>query len=93
MELSPSQQPNQFDLEYENGVGTILNNWIYYTYDIWPSHEIKKDVLLNFYQKPIYNYRLECQLEDGRDMASLTAITQENTIGVETSQKMFKSYL
>lgn len=60
MDQSPGEQPNLFDLENENGVGTILNNWLTYTYDVWPSHEIKKDVPLNFYQKPIYNYKLEC---------------------------------
>lgn len=32
-----------------------------YTYSVWPSSEIKKDIEMKFYQKPIYNYKIECE--------------------------------
>ena len=32
-----------------------------YTFSVWPGSQIKKDVPYKFYQKPIYNYKLECE--------------------------------
>lgn len=30
---------------------------------MWPSNEFKRKINLNFYSKPVYNYRLECDLD------------------------------
>ena len=32
-----------------------------YTYSFWPNDEIKNEIEMKFYQKPIYNYKLECE--------------------------------
>lgn len=32
-----------------------------YTYSLWPNSEIKHSIEMKFYQKPIFNYRLECE--------------------------------
>ena len=70
MSLSSTFTPTLFDLEFENGVGNVLDDLLHYSYSTWPSSDIKKDIPMNFYQQPIYNYKLECDIEPGRDMAS-----------------------
>ena len=45
---------------------------MHYTYSVYPSgKEVKSKIKMNFYQKPIYNYRLECELDPARSMNSL----------------------
>ena len=49
-----------------------LEKALHYTYSFWPSSEaIKKQVEMQFYQKPIYNYRLECELEPDKSLDTL----------------------
>ena len=59
-----------FDLELENGLINVMDDWNHYTYSFFPSSEIKKDIPMKFYQKPIYNYKLECDNEPGRDITT-----------------------
>ena len=49
-----------------------LEEHLHYTYSIFPSSEkVKSDVNLKFWQKPIYNYKLECELDPERSMENL----------------------
>ena len=52
----------EFELQKENGVLDRLEKESRsYTYSFWPSSAEKQDIELKFFQKPIYNYKLECQ--------------------------------
>ena len=64
MTPNPQIQLNEFDFEYENYVMNKLDEKLHYTYSVWPSNDFKKDVKLDFYQKPVNNYRLECDLDE-----------------------------
>lgn len=42
---------------------------------MWPSsYEVKSKVPMNFYEKPIYNYKLECHNDPQRNQESLTKL-------------------
>ena len=46
-----------------------LDNHLHYTYSIWPSSRfVKKNVEMKFYEKPVYNYKLECENDPKRNM-------------------------
>ena len=49
-----------------------LDHHKHYTYSVWPSsYAVKSKVDLKFYQRPIYNYRLECAADPERSMETL----------------------
>ena len=65
-------QTNEYDFHLENGLLYKLDNAEHYTYSIYPSSEVvKKEVLLNVYQRPIVNFKLECALREERNMQTI----------------------
>ena len=65
-------QTNEFDFQLENGLLYQLDRAFHYTYSIYPSSElVKKEVLLNVYQRPIVNFKLECALREERNMQTI----------------------
>ena len=91
MSLDPAFTPSLFDLELENGVGNILDDALHYSYSMWPSSDIKKDIPVYFYQQPIYNYKLTCDNEPERDIASaLQSIRDTKTL--KSYSDMFESF-
>ena len=91
MSQDPADTQTLFDLELENGVGNILDDALHYSYSMWPSSNIKKDIPMYFYQQPIYNYKLTCDNEPERDIASaLQAIRDTKTL--KSDFDMFASF-
>ena len=65
-------QTNEYDFQLENGLLYKLDHAEHYTYSIYPSSEVvKKEVLLNVYQRPIVNFKLECALREERNMQTI----------------------
>ena len=62
---------NEYDYQFENSVLNRLEESLHFTYSVWPSSEIKKNVPLNMYQRPIYNFKLECANDKARSMTSV----------------------
>ena len=60
----------EFELQEENGVVSMLDDMRHYTYSIFPSSRaVKTPIEMKFYEKPIYNYRLECETsQEGKTM-------------------------
>ena len=53
---------SEYDLQKENGVLDNLESLRSYSYSIWPtSVATKSQIEMKFYQKPIYNYKLQCE--------------------------------
>lgn len=48
----------------ESGVLNYLDQARDYTYSVWPGSHIKKDVKMKFFEKPVYNYRIECETSE-----------------------------
>ena len=91
MSQDPADTQTLFDLELENGVGSILDDALHYSYSMWPSSNIKKDIPMYFYQQPIYNYKLTCDNEPERDIASaLQSIRDTKTL--KSYSDMFESF-
>ena len=53
---------NEYDFQLENGVLNALESQRSYTYSFYPDSSVKKDIFMNFYQRPVYNWKLECEL-------------------------------
>ena len=47
--LKPQQRISEFDLENENNILKRLDLKKHLTYSVWPSHEFKKNIRMNFY--------------------------------------------
>ena len=54
---------NEYEFQSENGVLNALESQRSYTYSFYPDSNVKKDILMNFYQRPAYNWKLECELK------------------------------
>ena len=39
----------------------VLQNKMHYTYSFFPDDSIKKEIPMNFYQRPTYHWKLECE--------------------------------
>ena len=64
---------SQFDFETENGVLYRLDEHLHYTYSVYPgSKQVKSKIRMGFYEKPIYNYKLECDLDPERSLKTLS---------------------
>ena len=60
---------------------TLESSWSY-TYSVWPDSSAKRDVSVNMYKRPIYNYKLECHNSDDRDMeTAIVEMQKEGDIG------------
>ena len=74
---------SEYEFHGENGVNKRLDQHLHYTYSVFPSgKEVKSKIQMNFYQKPIYNYKLECELDPTRSMNSF--ISELDTRGALT---------
>ena len=51
----------EWDVHSESGVLDYVDQARSVTYSLWPSSEVKKDILMKFYQKPAYNFKIECE--------------------------------
>ena len=51
----------EWDVHSENGVLNYVDQARSVTYSLWPSSDVKKDIPMKFYQKPAYNYKIECE--------------------------------
>ena len=50
----------------------ILDDTLHYTHSVYPSSlEVKSNVPMNLYQKPGYNYKLECQTDPARSIEAV----------------------
>ena len=59
-------------MQKENGVLDNLESMQSYSYSIWPTSEaVKKQIEMKFYQKPIYNYKLECEADPKTSMQAV----------------------
>ena len=69
----------EYDFQKENGVLDFLDEHLHYTYSVWPSSRaVKGNVNMNFYQKPIYNYKLECELSTEKSLAMFQTLTDDS---------------
>ena len=50
----------EWDIHLENGVLTRLDDQPHTSYSFYPSSALKKEVPMNFYLKPLKNFKLEC---------------------------------
>ena len=64
----PTKSLTEWDLQLENGLLNRMDEILHYTYSVWPSSEFKKEVILKYYQQPIFNYKLECEQSPETDM-------------------------
>lgn len=63
---------NEYEFQEENHVVSLLDEHLHTTYSYWPSlYEAKSSIKMSFFQKPIYNYRLKCELDPNKTMDTL----------------------
>ena len=60
-EMTNGPSLTEWDVHSESGVLNYVDQARSVTYSFWPSSEIKKDIPMKFYQKPAYNYKIECE--------------------------------
>ena len=75
--LPSDQSLTEFSLQEENGVLDVLRDSFHYTYSFFPSDYVKQEVPLKVWQRPTYNWKLEC--ENAPDKALAAAITELQT--------------
>ena len=61
----------------------ILRETLHYTYSFYPSDESKKDISLNVWQRPTFNWKLECENTPG---TALTDALQQISQSVESME-------
>ena len=61
----------EWDVQIENGVLTRMDDTMHTSFSFFPSSAIKKEVSLKFYQRPITNYKLECDIKEERSLKLL----------------------
>ena len=61
----------EYDLQKENGILEWLESTRSYTYSLWPDSTIKTEIEMQFYQRPIYNYKLACEADPDTSFQAL----------------------
>ena len=78
-------------MQKENGVLENLESLRSYSYSIWPtSFATKSQIEMKFYQKPIYNFKLECEINPETSMQAVQDIIDGQLNGGKASNRMLK---
>ena len=67
----------------ESGVLNYLDQARDYTYSVWPGSVIKKDVKMKFFEKPVYNFKIQCETSD--EPISMEELRQEFRADISSS--------
>ena len=57
----------------------VLRNSLHYTYTFYPSDEVKREVPLKIWQKPTYNWKLECENTEGTTLSDAVNLLENDS--------------